>query len=387
MAVYCIEHLAYAAKIETHGKIWVSNWRFNGLFSIENNRVVYEGRFAGHPDSLAGIHSYVKVHGDKLFFFPQKSNVIDIYDIKSKRFQTAFIDEWASFKNCAVIGVEECEEGFWIVPRYGKLPAVKLSYDGFITESIPIQSEKQLGLYDNDTILAISVCVVNKQIFIPVFHTSKIIQLDLKNGEESVYDLNREYHFHCIAKDENGFWISSAENVLYCDDKLNELCLYRDVIDRTNPLQKPAETAKILIDGDLVYVIPVWSGRVGVINKYSGSVRAIDLSSNQCNMVEDRIKNWRTFKEAEFAGGEIIIYPISMDSQIKISESGIQYTKLLVPLESVPPIDLSGQREMTEYSTDDLIFFLEALKKNKVMNRGDREKRKTIGTRIFEQCI
>lgn len=387
MKDYSISHLAYAAAIEHGGKVWVSNWRFNGLFSIKDGVVKYEGRFKGYPNTFVACHSLARSHDDVLYFFPQKSNIVDIYHIKDKEFSKIIIKEWEKFQTNVIAGIVECENGFWLFSRYAGIPAVRMNYEGDIVETYSLKCLKQLEKVSNEEVFTISICnISDKDVYIPVFNSNVVLYVNLKTKEEKLISINEASKIYAMEYDGSNFWISDGRHLLCCGEKLNRISVYKNVIDIPKNNQHRAEVAKIVCMSDTIYIIPVWYGRIGKLNKKNNKFKLLDISDNECNVIKDRIRHWRTFKEAVSDGERLMIYPISLECQIEIYEEKIQYTKYIVPNDSIPLLDLSEKAILNEMSIDDLEFFLNACKSSNL----PEEERKgviSIGERIFRKYI
>lgn len=362
MKDYCVKHLAYADAIDIDGTIWVSNWRFNGLFSIKDDVVNYEGRFIGYPDNFVGCHSYVRRYGDVIYFFPLKNSVVDFYNIKNRTFHKTVIREWDKYTFKSAAGVVEKDNGFWIFPRYANMPVVHMNYNGEIDEKYVFKHLRKIGKTTVNDILSTSICnVSNEEVYIPVYSSNKILFLNLNTKEEKVFEFRENINIHTMHFDGENFWISNGKNILLCNKNFEIIEEYENVADDVKGDALNIEIEKILSEDNEVWVIPHWYGRIVKIDKNTHQIRYYDISDSLCKIVNDRIKIWRTFKEARVCEGKLIIYPISLDSQIEISENGINYKKYTVPDNAIPLMDINNEAFLREQSTDDLEFFLKAV--------------------------
>ena len=367
MKKYCANHLAYSASVYLKGKTWVSNWRFNGLFSIEEENVDFVGRFLGYPDDYVGAHSFAESYKDVLIFFPQKSHIVDFYNVSEDRFWSAYIGPWEKYSYKSIIGILRVEDGFWLFPRYGELPIVKMAFNGEIIEVIEIGSQKKLGINSNNKMFALSVSTLpSGDVYVPVYNTNNILHINLKTKKEHIIHFDGNYSFCAIFKQEEKYWLSSKDNIIVLDSEFNILKKYDNVIETTNILDKPAEVAQIVLFNNDIWVIPVWYGAIGKINLDEELCNKLDLLSNRCEIIEDRIKTWRTFKTARVENNTLVINPIGLDCQIEITGEIVSYKKLMISDNCIPAI---------------------ALDKYKVIDNNQEKGRENIGKRVFEQCL
>lgn len=390
MKDYCISHLAYAAAIQQDDKVWVSNWRFNGLFSIKDEVVKYEGRFKGYPDTFVACHSLVKSHGDVLYFFPQNSNAVDMYNIKNKKFSKTIIKEWDSFQRKIVIGVVEWENGFWLFPRYGGMSIIKMNYRGEVEEEYLLKSLKEIGKESEKEILALSICnISDEDVYIPIHNTNAILYINLKTKKERVIQIKNATRIYTMAYDGNYFFVSNGKNVICCRKDFQVIKEYKNIIEGSSNIKNDidADIEKILFEKDVVWVIPTWYGTIGKINKKSHKIERLEILENNCKIIKDRISSWRTFKEAVVSESHVIIYPMSLDCQIEIFEESVEYKRYIVPKESIPTMDICEKPILQEQSADDLEFFINGIRVLEERRSKSEKEIDSCGKRIFREYI
>lgn len=364
MQKYNIDCLAYVAGVYADEKYWVSNWRYNGLFSINNNdEIQFVGRFEKYPVDLKGIHSCVKKHGKNLYFFPQKGRFINIYNMEQKQFSFLEIKPWSEYKMVSVIDVFEDETGFWLFPRYYELPIVKIDFEGNILSEYFINETKNISL-SNNNIMTLSVCYgpANK-IYLPIYNSNRIVEIDLANGDEKIWKLNSQYEFQTISYKDGYFWLSSGWDIILFNEFFEEIERFAGIVEcnQENEQKVAQKVAQILINEKYAYIIPVWYSRLLRIDIKTKNVDMISIDLEKTSFVNDTIKKWRTFRGGYLIGEEVRIYPVSLDSEIIICKDNIKYKKVIITHEFAPKMDFNKNKYYMEQSSDDLKILMNML--------------------------
>ncbi|MCX4321165.1 MAG: hypothetical protein OSJ44_15860, partial [Lachnospiraceae bacterium] len=68
---------------------FISNGNFNALivYDLENRRISYIEQFIGIAPGAFSPHRICEVYDKKVFFFPQNGNIVNVFDIQSRRQQ------------------------------------------------------------------------------------------------------------------------------------------------------------------------------------------------------------------------------------------------------------------------------------------------------------
>ena len=114
-----LRRIGYFAYVIVDDVLWVSNKRYNGLYSIDINTGVtkFHGRFERYPYEKLIIHSYAGQYKNYIFFLPQLGDSIDIYDINTGNIQSIVLEQWANANTQSVAGFVQVQDNIYMVPK------------------------------------------------------------------------------------------------------------------------------------------------------------------------------------------------------------------------------------------------------------------------------
>lgn len=192
----CINDFGVADK-----EVFMSNGNFNALiiYDIENREISHIEQFAGIDSGAFSPHRICKVHNEKVFFFPQSGNIVNVFDVRSRQQQFFEVEN-------AIQLAFGFEKGFYLLPYHGKEGMVYFNADNPQMhekvrwwDSDELESAKSIrsGEYGEGKMW--TQCVGTNKILITDICSKAIEKYDVDLGQDRIYEI--EY-------DGNDFWIS-----------------------------------------------------------------------------------------------------------------------------------------------------------------------------------
>lgn len=380
MKKYEKDALAYYAYVDYDGKRWVSNLRHNGLYTIdkETKEVEYIGEFKGNEANKMGLHSIGDKVGTKLFFFPQRSGTIDIYDAEKKIFESIIMEPWKklTIKGCA--GVVRNGEKFWMIPRH--VGGDVLVFDINLLKFVDAFSlEETNKLVKQDELLTMQFATIEEKLWIPIYDTNKVVVVDLAKKSEKVFEIDNAI-LHGGIGDERFLWLSAKGEIIKYDTYKKIVC---ERYKLTNMNENEIKEVSYMVKGnETIFIIPRWEEEVVYIDT-DKKIGHISLVSAGSERVEDIIKSWRLFGCAIWEEESLIIPPVSLNKEFVIGK-GLNVTgyKLVIKEGNFQPRIFNMNGRNMEMRNLDLEEFIDGL--NNIHQVKEKE---LCGKKILSECI
>lgn len=380
--------LAYFAFIVIEDVMWVSNIRYNGIYSIDllSGKTQFRGRIPGYEDSAMGLHTYVERYENKLVFFPQKGKSIDIYDLDTGEISSYPIDEWAAGGDkYSVAGALLKGDCFWIFPRYRKQPLVSFSMSDhmFRASGESLKKSNELAA-DADGNLTVSFAGIGDSGWFPIYGTNRVAEINISKGTETIYTVKDAEALQTIAYDGCDFWLGGGPDIIVWNTGNERVKKYRDVVDIVD--NKFTMSASFVCWQEYIFVLPLWLGRIKRINKKTGEILIYDNLPDRCYVIRDVIQYWRDLRDGYIRDGKLIINPISRNCEINIDiETGVISEKeYSADLETIPAKKWGASTLCVEEDCSLENFLLLAEKDSDDDKNGMKEMKITAGKNIYE---
>lgn len=206
------------------GYLWYSATSFNGLCcaDIITGETKIIGTFLGEEPQKKCLHGCMGYYEGKLIFAPNFSNGIDIYDIKSGKFdRIALPDKIVKMysrhsKTCAI---QQLENRFIMLGVYMPLIIYYNALTGGV-EYIYNIGEKLYGeLYKREVnVFRRTTCRVGRHMYALCAQSGDIIEIDmLNNGKYEMHQVKNKT-FDTICHDGDSFWLSAYNNIYKVKD-------------------------------------------------------------------------------------------------------------------------------------------------------------------------
>ena len=180
---------------------FISNGNFNALivYDLENRRISYIEQFIGIAPGAFSPHRICEVYDKKVFFFPQNGNIVNVFDIQSRRQQFFEVNNSVQSVFCS-------KNGFYLLPYYGKDGMIYFDADSHeMHEKVKWWDSDELinaksirsGKYSEGKIW--TQCVGTNSLLITDIFSKTIERYHINLDKNSIYD---------VEFDGNDFWIS-----------------------------------------------------------------------------------------------------------------------------------------------------------------------------------
>lgn len=358
-----LKRIAYFAYVRCEKTLWVSDIRYNGIYSIDmlSGQIKFAGGISGYVPDARILHSFAVKSENLIFFLPQLGNSIDEFNTVTGEVKSYHISIWDKTGNYIVAGYVYREDRLFIIPRNMNNP-IGIFY--FKTGEFEIfQSDIWKGSIGVkcDTALTCSVVNVGNSIWVSIFGTPYIAEIDLVGGAGKLHELPIGLPVQTIGYDGSDFWLGQGFNVLRWNPEDGIKERYENII--INSPREDNIISQFLFHGDDVYIFPQWFGVIRKINKKTKEIYNYDLLPADYKVVCDGMEKWRDLRNAYFYNDEIIVNPINrnMELHIKLPDGDIYGKEYLA--DSLPAGVNSGV--IREGKERGLYYFLNMLLETK----------------------
>lgn len=314
-----LRRIGYFAYTIVDDILWISNKRYNGLYSIDRNTGVtqFHGRFERYPYEKLIIHSYAGQYKNFIFFLPQLGDSIDIYDTNTGKIQSIVLEQWKDADTKTVAGFVQIQSDIYLVPKSVNVPILKFSFESMkVTKYMDIPELEVLKTSEYK-ILTCNIVSDKNKIWLAVFDYNYIIEVDIENFSCKTYELPNDYKVHSIGFDGKDFWLSKGLSIIRWNPMRGIIEKYDDILmDYTHELNAYSE---FVFWKDYVYGVSQWLGKVVRINKLTKEVEILDAMTDKCELVKDGTQNWRHHRNAYILENKLIINPVAYNQEININ--------------------------------------------------------------------
>lgn len=334
-----LRRLAYFAYVRCGITLWVSNTRYNGIYSIDtlSGDTVFRGRIPRYDMETRLLHSRAIKYEDSLFFFPQLGNSIDEFNMITGEIKSYPITIWDKTGNYIVEGYVQGEDKIFIIPRCLKNPIgvfyIKTGeFEVFKSDIFGNLPNMPFG--DMHTLLY-GVVNVGDKVWATVYETSCVIELDLISGKERIHTLSAEQPVHAIGYDGYNLWLGQGNDVVLWDAAKGIQEIYENII--VHPSREDNFVAQFVFHEDDIYVFPQWLGVIRKINRKTKEIYSYEILPPNFKVIYDGMEKWRDLRNAYIYDNEVIVNPINrnMELHIRISDNYIYGKEYLADLLSV----------------------------------------------------
>lgn len=312
-----LKKLAYFAYVKCGDNLWVSNIRFNGIYSINlrSGKTLFHGRFERHPYDKIVIHSYAGKYQNKLFFLPQNGDSIDLFDLDTEVIDSYPIDLWFGASVGVVAGRVVLDDVVYMLPKSTELVMTTFSLKSRSLKAFGEKAMKNIGrgAVPEYNTLAINTTYARGKIWFAVFNTNMIASIDLYTEKERIYEISNAKELQTIKYDGIDFWIGEGINVIRWTPDTGTIERFENVF--LNSQRDDNLISEFVFYGDYVFAIPQWLGAIVRINKKTKEVYRYMLEIENYKIIH----KWRDLRNAFVYNDFLIINPVGRNYEISIN--------------------------------------------------------------------
>lgn len=311
-----LDSLLYYAQVLVGNELWISNIRFNGLFkiNIESGEVVFIGRFPSHDLETEDLHLFAKKYGNKLYFFPKRSNGLDIYDLKTKSFTFATCKMGNSNDYFTAIDAFRIDdERVLIVPCYSNMSLLEFSIEKEAIVRI-IELTESNKFVDNATgTMTLYACKMQNEILYPIHGTNKVGSYNFSENKEKVYSIESlKSIVGDIIFDGSYLWVNADQGIYRWNPFKSDLKLVCDC-----STEKEGWIEQLILYNENVICIPRWLNNIKIIDRRSFEQREVHIDNHLLS--ENAVMAWRDVRESFIWNDNLIICPVKYKEEISIN--------------------------------------------------------------------
>ena len=187
-------------------EVFMSNGNFNALiiYDLENKKISHIEKFVGIDYSTFSPHRICKVYKNKVFFFPQNGNTVNVFDVDSKQQKFLELNKVAEMHGVQFVFQSKGE--FYLLPYYGKEGMIYFNVDSpekykkvewWVSDELKNANSLRSGKYDEKKIW--TQCVGSNTLLITDIFDRTIEKYNIELGKNNI---------HMIEFDGNNFWIT-----------------------------------------------------------------------------------------------------------------------------------------------------------------------------------
>lgn len=356
-----MDSLLYYAQVLIGDELWVSNIRFNGLYRIEisSGNAVFVGRFPHHNWDYEELHMFAKRYGDKIYFFPKKSEGIDIYDLKKGIFTYVQCEADRDNGYATVIDSfysNEDKGSIIVVSCYQKTPLQELSLkkEEFVRK---IELKKSNICVKNESnTRALYACKMQDEIFFPIHGTNKVGSYRLSTKKEEVYSIERLKRIQGdIVFDGRDLWINADRGIYQWNPYEKKL---KFVCDCSS--EKEGWIEQFLLYDQVMICIPRWLNHIKIIDRQNFGQREVIIDRSVLSKKNDI--PWRDVRESIIWKNTLIICPVKYKETVCVNLENYEVSyKKWGFLETLPTKDVFFTHEKRE---EDLQVYIRMIGNN-----------------------
>lgn len=331
--------LSFFASVKVGNQIFVSNLRYNGLYSIDIDtyEVNFVGRFPNYSENFLGLHESVQYYDNKLFFFPHYGSAIDVYDLDKNQFYGCKLHSWEKNKRsdnftCS-ISAYRCGDFFYLLPRFPNMPMVKYSIQkNEVVEEISLNLSDSLRNKEAFNLTSGSVKIEDK-IFYPLFDTNIIMVYDITTGKESYYEIEGVSQINgAMGFDGSAFWINAENDIVVCDSNFVVMKKMKGCVTDEERL-----IVNFVFRDKWTYAVPANLGALKRFDLSEDVCESIKIEETQRIVVNDVIAKWRNLGTIQDLGNTFLLNPVNLDRAFEVNyqEGTIHPININAPIESV----------------------------------------------------
>lgn len=327
-SVLGLKHLSVSAVVKVGKELWVSNNRFNGLFTLnlETGKLTFQTHFIKTPKDALMIHRQAMCYNNHLFFFPNYDNKIVEYDLKKKGLLVHYLKEknekyWRN-NDIAVYG-----QFVYLFPIDLNQPVYS-----FNLESKQISESKEIvkicsDIWEKEDVKSVALLVWENCVWIPLNNANGMLKFDLKLKAWKVFKIDiPEFGVRSVARigdrffmlgmDGKKLWIWHNEKIeqevvfsnpvgyqknFACHDKLafigedNSISIYNENLILMNKVEINKSlvikdftsnwgmhwySSKLIEFGDYAYICPLRSAYMIEWNLCTDEIRFLDITAD-----------------------------------------------------------------------------------------------------------
>lgn len=364
--------------------MWVSNNRYNGLYSynIDTGKSVFHGHFPGEPLDAVGMHMRVTKYGSKLFFFPALSPNISVYDMDSHQFDFfPIIEDKTGFARLANIIVDN--EKVYIFPQFLSQPIVVFDMEEqSLEKEYRLASEmKKIGLYFNSQMFADVVMACGK-VWLPICEQGILIEYDYMSGHISNLHKIEGKKLKKIAYDGFDFWISdsSIAGVICWNPQKGIIEEFSDIIEFNE--KNIAKAANVFIVQNYVWVLP-WQGDIIRIDRNEKSICKYNNFPKDFRIIDDFMYDWNAtnYYGHTVKNDKIFLYPLTGNMQLEIDID----SEIVEGHQLTCPLKFYWCRIFKESDAFSVDVYLQSIQDKDIDFRKDGNM--SIGSRIYKEIL
>lgn len=311
-----LKKLAYFAYVRCGDTLWISNIRFNGIYSIDlhSGKTAFHGRFERYPYETMVLHSWAGRYRDSLFFLPQNGDSIDFFNLDTEEKESYPIEPWNRASSRIVAGMAQLGDYVYIIPKEVGLPAVKISLSDKNMNAFCGDDLQMAGKYagTGQKVLTVHSVYARERIWFAIFDTNIIAAVEVETKKTEFYEIKQAEGLQTIEYDGFNFWIGEGTNVIRWTPECG-------IIDRHDQIfldegRKANLISDFVFYEEYVFVIPQWLGKIVRINK---NTRELCTFSTEIEGYY-AIHTWRDLRNAFVYENMLVVNPVGRNYELRI---------------------------------------------------------------------
>ena len=306
--------LSFFAAIKNDNILWISNNRFNGLFTLDliTKEIQFKGCFLGSNKEAKCIHKHAIRYHESLFFFPLFSSGIDEYNLNTGIFEFYELEKEVSLVKVNSVIVEG-EEVFIFsetvdCPIYifnMKTKEIKRDY------SLRNLSEKNnLGKE-----IISDLCRVENDIFIIINGGKIVFRYNIRLFASNIIVLNEDICISKAAWDGYNFWIYDYKQgmLIKWNSEEKERYSLHELLKCNVPILRIIALGKYIIFWTI-------NGMLYKYNVLENSLTEIDMLYDTDYVISDFLEDWNVacFSGFVIEENKMIAFPLRGNKLLQI---------------------------------------------------------------------
>lgn len=274
-------------------KFYFSERNFNGLFCFDllTKECEFIDYFIGESKAAMLIHKVCVFYKGKLFFMPERSRFIHIYDIRT------------GIQSCIDLGNETgyciydyvVDNNFLYYFQIKPVSVVQIDMENNTMKTDDNFPKWYNSMFGNtEYSLSGRLAYLNGKVYIPTSNANLIIEWDIRNNEGNVYETDISNLVNiCIGKD--GFWITDIDTYnVYLWNPNSETFVY-DCGELIEDKNIPSYFDKIVYNHVIelekhIIIVLRWLGYILIRDNENTTFRAVKMPSDN-NLKQDELYN------------------------------------------------------------------------------------------------
>ncbi len=298
--------------------IYVSNAKSNGLYKIENDKIVYLANFPKEKKDAVGLHGVSAVWNSEKWFFPNLGKHLHIYDEAQNTIVAYELWPWSmTNRSTTCKGVIESDEDFILIPE--DLHQDSLKIDKRTKELRIDDTIKRLRAeLSNDDIGFASVCDCVDSTLL-YFRNSRIFFEIFKDGQIRRCDIGECGSIKSVCSYERHKYFITSRGVYE-----KEKGIFTELV----PFEKEYESSELINSicaSGKIFALTSLKDEIAIIDLATKSIHNKHISIDDCGISDNvKISGWFHFWNMYLHKCDVVIAPVSSNKEVCINTDTLE---------------------------------------------------------------